>query len=88
MFGKEKRRQRDLFESERNFRLLVEGVADYALYMLDPAGTITWAAWIEAAHRDDAQAQADALCEGRPHKLDLWSATDRRLSASHQLDPV
>lgn len=33
--------QRDLFESERSFRLLVEGVADYALYMLDPTGIIT-----------------------------------------------
>lgn len=33
--------QRDLFESERSFRLLVEGVADYALYMLDPSGIIT-----------------------------------------------
>jgi PAS domain S-box-containing protein len=31
----------DLFESERRFRLLVEGVADYAIYMLDPRGTIT-----------------------------------------------
>jgi PAS domain S-box-containing protein len=31
----------DLFESERSFRLLVEGVADYALYMLDPGGTVT-----------------------------------------------
>jgi PAS domain S-box-containing protein len=31
----------DLFESERSFRLLVEGVADYALYMLDPKGFIT-----------------------------------------------
>ena len=41
MFGKEKQRQRDLFESARNFRLLIEGVTDYALYMLDPAGTIT-----------------------------------------------
>ncbi|MBA7648890.1 Blue-light-activated protein [subsurface metagenome] len=41
MLGKDKQRQRDLFESERNFRLLVEGVADYALYMLDPTGTIT-----------------------------------------------
>ena len=30
------RQQRDLFESERSFRLLVEGVADYALFMLDP----------------------------------------------------
>ncbi len=41
MFGKDKRNQRDLFESERNFRLLVEGVTDYALYMLDPNGMIT-----------------------------------------------
>ncbi|HXO70901.1 MAG TPA: ATP-binding protein [Bradyrhizobium sp.] len=31
----------DLFESERSFRLLVEGVADYALYMLDPEGVVT-----------------------------------------------
>ncbi|MGE5158610.1 MAG: PAS domain S-box protein [Gemmatimonas sp.] len=35
------KQQRDLFESERSFRLLVEGVADYALYMLDPSGIIT-----------------------------------------------
>lgn len=35
------KQQRDLFESERSFRLLVEGVADYALYMLDPDGFIT-----------------------------------------------
>jgi len=41
MFGKDKKNQRDLLESERNFRLLVEGVADYALYMLDPNGVIT-----------------------------------------------
>src|SRR5438132_11554669 len=41
MFKKDQQRQRDLFESERNFRLLVEGVADYALYMLDPAGVVT-----------------------------------------------
>ena len=41
MFRKDEQQQRDLFESERNFRLLVEGVADYALYMLDPTGIIT-----------------------------------------------
>jgi PAS domain S-box-containing protein len=41
MFGKDKQQQRDLFESERSFRLLVEGVADYALYMLDPSGIVT-----------------------------------------------
>jgi PAS domain S-box-containing protein len=41
MLKKGKQQQRDLFESERNFKLLVEGVADYALYMLDPTGIIT-----------------------------------------------
>ena len=41
MFGKDKQQQRDLFESERSFRLLVENVADYALYMLDPTGIVT-----------------------------------------------
>src|SRR5438270_6045723 len=35
------KQEQDLFESERSFRLLVEGVADYALYMLDPTGIIT-----------------------------------------------
>lgn len=28
-------------ETERRFRLLVEGVTDYAIYMLDPTGTVT-----------------------------------------------
>jgi PAS domain S-box-containing protein len=32
--------QRGLFESERRFRLLVEGVVDYAIYMLDPHGIV------------------------------------------------
>jgi len=49
MFRKDKQKQRDLFESERNFRLLVEGVADYALYMLDPTGVIT--SWNEGGKR-------------------------------------
>ena len=39
---------RDLFESERRFRLLVEGVVDYAIYMLDPTGCVTnWNAGAE-----------------------------------------
>ena len=32
---------RELFDSERRFRLLVEGVIDYAIYVLDPNGIIT-----------------------------------------------
>ena len=37
------RRERDraLFESEQRFRMLVEGVHDYAIYMLDPEGHVS-----------------------------------------------
>jgi PAS domain S-box-containing protein len=38
-----------LVESERRFRLLVEGVIDYALYMLDPSGVVI--SWNEGAQR-------------------------------------
>lgn len=39
---------KDILESERGFRLLVEGVVDYAIYMLDPAGhVINWNAGAE-----------------------------------------
>ena len=41
MFEINQHTQKDIFESERNFRLLVEGVVDYALYMLDPEGIVT-----------------------------------------------
>ncbi len=33
--------QRGLFESERRLRLLVEGIIDYAIFMLDPKGIVT-----------------------------------------------
>ncbi|UTD29245.1 PAS domain-containing sensor histidine kinase [Bradyrhizobium sp. WD16] len=36
-----RRAERELYASEDRFRLLVSGVADYALYMLDPAGIVT-----------------------------------------------
>jgi PAS domain S-box-containing protein len=41
--------QEALYESERQFRLLVDGVTDYALYMLDPNGIIT--SWNAGAQR-------------------------------------
>src|SRR5438874_866281 len=37
----EQRGAHALAESERQFRLLVQGVTDYAIYMLDPEGRIT-----------------------------------------------
>jgi PAS domain S-box-containing protein len=40
--------QQALYEGERRFRLLVEGVKDYAIYMLDPSGVIiNWNAGAE-----------------------------------------
>jgi PAS domain S-box-containing protein len=36
-----KANQDALLDSERRFRLLVQGVTDYALYMLDPSGIVT-----------------------------------------------
>jgi PAS domain-containing protein len=38
-----------LRDSEERFRLLVEGVADYAIYMLDPAGKVV--SWNKGAER-------------------------------------
>ena len=41
--------QRALYESEQRFRLLVQGVKDYAIYMLDPAGNVSnWNAGAQA----------------------------------------
>lgn len=45
----QRRRERELYESQQKFRLLVEGVRDYAIYMLDRDGIITnWNAGAEA----------------------------------------
>jgi PAS domain S-box-containing protein len=44
-----KNKERALFESEQQFRLLIQGVRDYAIYMLDTNGRITnWNAGAEA----------------------------------------
>jgi PAS domain S-box-containing protein len=51
--GPDRQPQRDaaaaLRDSEERFRLLVEGVTDYAIYMLDPAGKVV--SWNKGAER-------------------------------------
>src|SRR5438477_1722671 len=44
-----KRAEAELRESEERFRLLVNGVRDYAIFMLDPAGQV--ASWNQGAER-------------------------------------
>lgn len=48
-----------LRESERSFRLLVEGVSDYAIYMLDPTGRIN--NWNSGAQRIKGLTAAQAI---------------------------
>src|SRR3989440_4420887 len=72
MFKKDQQPQRDLFESERNFRLLVEGVTDYALYMLDPAGVVT--SWNVGGQRIKGYAPEEIL--GR-HFSRFYTEADR-----------
>src|SRR6201993_5329672 len=66
------KQQRDLFESERSFRLLVEGVADYALYMLDPTGTIT--SWNIGGQRIKGYSPGEILGQ---HFSRFYTETDR-----------
>src|ERR687885_2218926 len=47
--GSSGRTQQILRESEERFRLLVEGVKDYAIFMLDPEGYVS--TWNEGARR-------------------------------------
>jgi PAS domain S-box-containing protein len=63
---------RDLTESERSFRLLVEGAVDCAIYMLDPDGIVT--SWNAGAQRIKGY-RADEIV-GQHFSL-FYSDTDR-----------
>ena len=51
--------QRALHESEQQFRLLVDSVRDYAIYMIDPEGYIT--SWNAGAQRIKGYAADEVL---------------------------
>jgi PAS domain S-box-containing protein len=48
-----------LRQNEERFRLLVEGVKDYAIFMLDPEGRVT--SWNEGVHRINGYSQQEIL---------------------------
>jgi PAS domain S-box-containing protein len=54
-----KRAEEALRQNEERFRLLVEGVKDYAIFMLDPEGKV--ASWNEGAHRIKGYHQQEIL---------------------------
>ena len=69
---KEREARLSLLESERRFRLLVEGVIDYAIYMLDVSGVVT--NWNRGAERIKGYAADDII--GR-HFSSFYTPEDR-----------
>lgn len=67
-------RARDLAETERRFRLLVESVTDYAIYMLDPAGNVV--NWNPGAQRIKGYAREEVLGQ---HFSRFYTDEDRSL---------
>jgi PAS domain S-box-containing protein len=63
--------QQALFEAERRFRLLVEGVTDYAIFMLDPEGRVT--NWNAGAQRIKGYAPSEIVGE---HFSRFYTAED------------
>jgi PAS domain S-box-containing protein len=55
----QRRAQLETLESERRFRLLVQGVTDYAIYMLSPEGHVS--NWNAGAQRIKRYSEADIL---------------------------
>ena len=53
--------QQALLEAERTFRILVQGVTDYAIYMLDPKGRVT--NWNSGAQRIKGYSPQDIIGE-------------------------
>ena len=63
--------QQALFEAERRFRLLVQGVTDYAIFMLDPEGRVT--NWNAGAERIKGYAPSEIVGE---HFSRFYTAED------------
>jgi PAS domain S-box-containing protein len=66
--------ERYLFVSERNFRLLVENVVDYALYMLDSTGIIT--SWNTGGQRIKGYAPSEIIGQ---HFSRFYTEPDRAI---------
>lgn len=58
-------REAQLFESENQFRLMVDSIQDYAMFMVDPKGIIT--TWNRGAERITGYGEQEAV--GRPFSI-------------------
>ena len=69
----QRQQQQKAMEQERNFRLLVEGVNDYAIYMLAPDGTVS--NWNAGAERFKGYVAGEIVGK---HFSTFYSMDDRR----------
>lgn len=67
-----KRAEEELEQRERRFRLMISGIQDYAIFMLDPAGRV--ASWNEGARRLKGYTEEEIL--GRSH-AEFYAPEDR-----------
>jgi PAS domain S-box-containing protein len=74
MEAAEARADRKLRQSEERFRLIVEGVRDYAIFMLDPAGRI--ASWNPGAERINGYRAEEVITR---HCAVLFTPEDAKL---------
>jgi DNA-binding response OmpR family regulator len=88
------RTEEELRSSEERFRLLVEGVKDYAIFMLDPDGRV--ASWNEAAQRMKGYEAEEIIGEsfsvfyadGRSSDLPVVCWSKRKGSITPRQNPV
>ena len=66
--------KRSLIDNQRQFRLLVESVDDYAIYMLDPNGVV--ATWNPGVQRIKGYTRAEIV--GQP--FDLFFTEEDRIA--------
>jgi PAS domain S-box-containing protein len=74
-----RRAQAALQESEERFRLLIEGITDYGIFMLDPGGVVT--SWNASAERTTGYSAAEAI---GMHVSRLYTEEDRRAGILQQ----
>ncbi len=75
-----KQMEEALLESEKRFRLLVEGVKEYAIFMLDPDGRIV--SWNDGARRIKGYQAEDAIGQ---HISLFYTAEDRAHGKAEEL---
>jgi len=88
--GDIEKRPHGVSETEEQFRLLVQGVTDYAIFMLSPTGIVT--SWNPGAERIKGYSNAEILGQ---HFLRFYTgenraagAPDSRSCTSHTAWPV